>query len=95
MQTHTPLIQTRCKMQLSKHDISKLKKIIALAEKMISSSAKSSPRTKTSTSPKRVRRTGKELVAFRRMLKAERKKGASVAALAKKHGISTAYIYTL
>lgn len=82
-------------MQLSKHDISKLKKIIALAEKMISSSAKSSPRTKTSTSPKRVRRTGKELVAFRRMLKAERKKGASVAALAKKHGISTAYIYTL
>lgn len=82
-------------MQLSKHDISKLKKIIALAEKMISSSAKSSPKAKPSSKGKRIRRTGKQLVAFRKMLKAERKKGAPVAALAKKHGISTAYIYTL
>jgi len=82
-------------MRLSKHDISKLKRIIALAEKMISSSAKSPPSTNASDGSRRVRRTGRELVTFRRMLKAERKKGASVAALAKKHGISTAYIYTL
>ena len=82
-------------MQLSKHDISKLKKIIALAEKMILSSSESSPRAKASSKNKRTRRSGKELVAFRKMLKAERKKGTSVAAIAKKHGVSTAYIYTL
>jgi hypothetical protein len=44
---------------------------------------------------KRTRRTGKELVQFRKMLKAERKRGVSVAALARKHGISPAYIYLL
>ena len=82
-------------MQLSKHDISKLKKIIALAEKMISSSAKGSPKAKPSSKGKRIRRSGKELVAFRKMLKAQRKKGASVAEMARKHGVSTAYIYTL
>ncbi len=82
-------------MQLSKHDISKLKKIVALAEAMISSAAERSARGKPSSKAKRIRRTGKELVAFRKMLKAERKKGVSVADLAKKHVISKAYIYTL
>ena len=82
-------------MQLTKHDISKLKKIIALAEKMISSSAKKSAKAKPVSKGKRIRRSGKELVAFRKMLKAERKTGVSVAAMAKKYGISTAYIYTL
>jgi hypothetical protein len=45
--------------------------------------------------PKRTRRSGKALVQFRKMLKAERKKGVRVLALARKHGISTAYIYYL
>jgi hypothetical protein len=44
---------------------------------------------------KRVRRTGKELIQFGKMLKAERKKGVSVAELARKHGVSTAYVYSL
>lgn len=82
-------------MQLTKHDISKLKKIIALAEKLIASSAKKSTKAKPLSKGKRIRRAGKELVAFRKMLKAERKNGVSVAAMAKKHGVSTAYIYTL
>lgn len=82
-------------MQLSKHDISKLNKIIALAEKMISSSANKSTKAKPVSKGKRIRRSGKELAAFRKMLKAERKAGVSVAAMAKKHGVSTAYIYTL
>ena len=43
----------------------------------------------------RVRRTGKDLLAFRKMLKAERKRGVSVAELAEAHGVSTAYIYQL
>lgn len=82
-------------MQLSKHDISKLKKIIALAERMIASSAKSSPKSKATPKRRRIRRTGKELVAFRKTLKSERKAGVSVAEIAKRHGVSTAYIYTL
>lgn len=82
-------------MPLNKHDISKLKKIIALADKLMASSAERAARPKTVSRTKRIRRSGKELVAFRKMLKAERKKGASVADLAKTHGVSTAYIYTL
>jgi len=39
--------------------------------------------------------TGRELAQFRKMLKAERKKGIPVAEMARKHGISTAYIYLL
>ncbi len=47
---------------------------------------------KTST---RTRRSGAELVKFRKMLVAERKKGTSVADLSKQHGVSPAYIYQL
>jgi hypothetical protein len=43
----------------------------------------------------RVRRSGKELAAFRKMLVAERKKGVPVAKLAKQYRISTTYIYQL
>ncbi|MFT3673503.1 hypothetical protein [Aestuariivirga sp.] len=82
-------------MPLNKHDLSKLKKIIALAEKLMAGSAKRAARPKPASRIKRIRRSGKELVAFRKMLKAERKKGASVADLAKTHGVSTAYIYAL
>lgn len=58
---------------------------------------KSAARKKQQAQPieKRQRRSGKELVAFRKMLKSERKKGVPVAELAEKHGISTAYIYSL
>ena len=40
----------------------------------------------------RIRRTGKDLVAFRKMLKAERKRGVTTADLAKEHGVAMAYI---
>ena len=43
----------------------------------------------------RTRRSGKELAAFRKMLKAERKRGVSATELAEQHGVSKAYIYTL
>ena len=82
-------------MPLNKHDLSKLKKIIALAEKLMASSAEKTAKPKSATKTRRIRRSGKELVAFRKMLKAERKKGASVADLANTHGVSTAYIYSL
>ena len=92
-------------MALRANEISKLRRIIKLAEKMIAESPE--PRrgrpalsngdraTKQRPRGKRIRRTGQELARFRKMLKAERKKGASVAELARKHGISTAYINLL
>ena len=83
-------------MELSKRDVAKLEKIIVSLQMIISEASKRSASGKNvSVKAKRVRRTGKELVAFRKMLKSERKKGASVASLAKKHGISSAYIYSL
>ena len=83
--------------------MARLKRIIILAEKLIAETpnpktgrpAKASARTKLPGGKTRTRRTGKELIAFRKMLKAERSKGVSAAALAKKHGISQAYIYLL
>ena len=87
-------------MSLTIHEVSKLNRIIRLAEKLIEKGSKRSAngrngnalRVKGST---RKRRSGRELVHFRKMLKAERKKGIPVAEIARKHGISTAYIYTL
>lgn len=92
-------------MALQAREISKLRRIIALAERLIDES----PKPKRGRPPlsngngsgngrakgKRIRRTGKDLVQFRKMLKAERKKGVAVAELARKHGISPAYIYLL
>lgn len=81
--------------KLNKHDISKLKKIIALAHKLISESAENPSKPHVRVGKKRVRRSGKELSEFRKMLKAARKSGVSAAELAKKHNVSLAYIYTL
>jgi len=83
--------------------INRLKRIITIAEKLIADIAKtksgrnvsSLKPTKTKRNKKRLRRTGKELTDFRAMLKAEREKGTSVAELAKKHSITTGYIYQL
>jgi hypothetical protein len=85
-------------------DVSKLRRIIALAERLINESPKpqrgrpalSRNRSrKVRANGKRIRRTGKELVKFRKMLKAERKRGVPVSELARRHGISPAYIYLL
>jgi hypothetical protein len=84
-------------MALSSNELTKLRRIISLAEKLIATSSKSTPAPANghTKSAKRVRRSGKELARFRKMLKGERKRGVTVADLARKHGISTAYIYTL
>jgi hypothetical protein len=44
---------------------------------------------------KRVRCSGAELTSFRKQLKTEQKAGVPVAEIAKKYGISPAYIYQL
>jgi hypothetical protein len=89
-------------LALYTREVSKLRRIIALAEALIAERSKSvdGRRAKNNgsnkrASGKRVRRTGKELVQFRKMLKAERKEGVSVAELARQHSISPAYIYLL
>ena len=83
-------------MSLSAPELTKLRRIISLAEKLIAASPKPKRgRPANGKAAKRVRRSGKELTQFRRMLKGERKRGVSVADLARKHAISTAYIYTL
>jgi hypothetical protein len=84
-------------MSLSKREISQLKKLVALAQGLIdkAEAAPADQKTATPSATKRIRRSGKELAAFKKMLKAERKRGVPVAELAKQHGISTAYIYTL
>lgn len=84
-------------MSLSSKEIAELKKLVQRAQELIQKAGKSentkpSARRTTST---RIRRSGKDLVAFRKTLKAERKAGIPVAKIAEKHGISPAYIYQL
>ena len=81
-------------MSLSQREMKQLEKIVALATNLLNEASKSN--TGVSKAPaKRTRRSGKELVAFRKMLKAERKKGTPVVELAKTHGVSSAYIYQI
>jgi hypothetical protein len=92
-------------LALNSQELKKLRRIIALAEKLIAESPKpkrgrpalsnGNGAANKGANRKRIRRTGKELVQFRKMLKAERKTGVAVAELARKHGISPAYIYLL
>jgi hypothetical protein len=85
-------------MAFQSKEIASLRRIIGLAEKLIADSRNSHSRPNGAgkqDGEKRVRRSGKELAQFRKMLKAERKKGVPVAKLARQHRISTAYIYSL
>jgi hypothetical protein len=80
-------------MSLSAKDLNRLRRIVLIAQKLISEAP--TRKRERPAGAKRVRRTGKELVAFRRMLKAERRRGKSVAELSRKHGVSSAYIYMI
>jgi hypothetical protein len=86
-------------MSLTNKEMTELKKIVARANELISNATGKVASTAKSSACRSIasgrRRTGKELEAFRKMLKAERKAGIPVAQLAKKHGISPAYIYQI
>lgn len=85
-------------MSLSKRQIRQLEGIIAAAQSVLDTAAKDAANGKgdaKANRPKRVRRSGKELIAFRKALKAERKKGVPVAEIARKNNVSPAYIYQL
>jgi len=82
-------------MKLTTSEIAKLNKVIAALQTIVVQHSKSGNATTSKKSEQRIRRSGRELVAFRKMLIAERKKGIPVATLAKRHRISSAYIYQL
>lgn len=78
-------------MSLNAKHIKKLEQIIQQAKEILQLANASG---KAGNTPRK-RRSGKELVAFRKMLKEEVAGGASVIEVAKKHGVSPAYIYQL
>jgi len=80
-------------LSLSAQQIRKLNRIITLARELIEDNNEARMFGRNGTT--RIRRTGKELVQFRRMLRDERKKGVPVAELVRKYGVSSAYIYLL
>ena len=87
-------------MALDSREQLKLRRVIAIVQKLIAESPKAKrgrPPLKSSQNDngKRVRRTGKALTQFRAKLMAERKKGARVSDIAKKYKVSSAYIYQL
>ena len=86
-------------MSLTAKEVAELKKIVARANELIAK-AKGEETTKVKSSARRSvsvknRRSGQELESFKKMLKAERKAGVPVAQIAKKHGITPAYIYQM
>jgi hypothetical protein len=88
----------RIRMQLTSREVAQIKKIISIAESLLQSAGQKREkggRGEAGNGHVRIRRAGKELAAFRKMLKAERKAGVPVADLARKHGISASYIYQL
>jgi hypothetical protein len=89
-------------MAFQKQQIAMLRRILKLTDNLLRE-AERPQRTQSlngtgstnGAGRKRIRRSGKALAQFRRMLKAKRKQGVPVAELARKHRISTTYIYTL
>jgi hypothetical protein len=82
-------------MSLTAKEVSELKKIVARAKVLLAKAEGKTVATARRSASVRVRRSGKDLVTFRRMLKAERKAGVPVAQLAKKHGVAPSYIYQI
>ena len=72
----------------------KLRKIAASLEELVTA-LESMPAGNGKSAATRTRRSKKEAIALKKLLKAERKAGVPVAELAAKYGISTAYIYML
>lgn len=85
-------------MQLSKKQISQLIKILETTQQILAEANRAPVNTDGSgkgSSATRTRRTGKDLVAFKKTVKAERKAGVPVAELARKYGVTPSYLYQL
>jgi hypothetical protein len=87
-------------MSLSPREIAQLRKIVSIAESLLAKAptSKGGRAKAIGSAPKSsggARRKGKELVAFRKMILGERKRGTPVAEIARKHGITPNYIYQM
>ena len=82
-------------MQLTKKQISQLIKILETTQQILADASREVPSAEGREPGVRTRRTGKDLVAFKKAVKAERKAGASVADLAQKYGVTPSYLYQL
>ena len=84
-------------MALTKRQIGQLQKIVDTVQALIADADGAEPQRGKGNGARnvRTRRSGKELVAFRKMLRAERKKGVPVAEIAQRHKVSKAYVYQL
>jgi hypothetical protein len=86
-------------MSLSPHEVAELRKIVSIAEKILAKATAPKKRAKLAMSTpkprKNPRRKGRELIAFRKTILAERKRGIPVAEIARKHGITPNYIYQM
>jgi hypothetical protein len=78
---------------MTRSEVAQLKKIISIAQSLLGE--KETKKGQARKRQGRIRRSGKELLSFRRMLTAERKAGVPVAEIARKHGVSASYIYQL
>ena len=72
-----------------------LEDLASAIEAMPAAAKKSFPAGNGKSATTRTRRSKKEAIALKKLLKEERKAGVPVAELAAKHGIGTAYIYML
>lgn len=80
-------------MTLTSKELKELETLLRRAQQLLKR-ATSSSNSKAAASS-RIRRSGKDLIAFRKAIRAERKAGVPVAKIAQKHGVSPAYIYQL
>ena len=88
-------------MSLTKRQIGKLNKIVAMAQSLLDGAEDVSPRSDSSASSKRSsssgrkRRSSADAEKMRADILTKRAKGVPAAALAKKYGVSTAYVYMI
>lgn len=84
-------------MALTNKEIKELETLLRRAQALLgkASSSKDGKSSSHKAGATRIRRSGKDLIAFRKAIRAERKAGVPVAKIAEKHGISPAYIYQL
>lgn len=83
-------------MALTNKEIKELETLLRRAQALLGkASSKDGKSSGLKAGATRIRRSGKDLIAFRKAIRAERKAGVPVAKIAEKHGISPAYIYQL
>jgi hypothetical protein len=81
-------------MALGKRHVNALRKLVAAIDRLIANTEREMAKA-AAKSKGRPRRKKKDVAALRRLLRTERKRGASAATLAKRHKISVNYVYLL